>query len=77
MLNKTFINMTDTDKRDIFEDVFNETQDELGLAWWELFDGEDFEIVVERIADALGMTVEELEDDDAFRAWVDEMADEL
>jgi len=60
---------------EMFEAIFEEVMEELGLTeWWELADGDDFEIVEERITEALGHDCWE---DVDFVAWHREMAEDL
>lgn len=54
----------------LFDKVFHETMQELGLQnWWELFDSNDFEIVEKRLI--------EYQDTKEYKEWVAEMVAEL
>lgn len=64
------------DNIEIFEAIFDEVMEELGLTgWWELFDSESFDEVERRIAERYG--VEEVTDVEGFTDWYNEMAWDL
>ena len=68
--------MNRNDAFDLFEEIFDEVMDDLGLTgWWELFDSERFDEVEWRIAEAL--EVEDIDEVEWFNDWVSEMADDL
>lgn len=55
---------------DLFEEVFHEVMEELGLEnWWDLVDSDDFEIVEERLA--------AYHDTEEYREWVKMCAEDL
>lgn len=54
----------------LFDKVFNEIMEELGLVnWWELFDSNDFEMVEQRLS--------AYQDTKEYKEWVAEMVAEL
>ena len=54
----------------LFDKVFNEIMEELGLQnWWELFDSNDFEMVEQRLS--------AYQDTKEYKEWVAEMVAEL
>lgn len=60
---------------EVFEEVFGEVMEELGLeGWYELFDSEEFELVEDRIEAMFGAEVFESEE---YISWVHEMAWDL
>lgn len=65
-----------TTNTEIFEEIFWQVGDEMGLnSWWEIFDGDAFEEVERRIAQYFG--VADVWDVPEFSEWESEMADEL
>ena len=61
--------------KDIFYDIFETVQDELGLDWWELFDSENFGIVEERIRKYFGVNDEF--DIDGYDDWYNTLCEDL
>lgn len=61
--------------KDIFYDIFETVQDELGLDWWELFDSENFSIVEERICKYFGVNDEF--DIDGYDDWYNTLCEDL
>ena len=61
--------------REMFEEIFWEVAEELGVTdWWVLFDSDDFEKVEIKIADEFGVSVLEM---DVYLDWYNEMAQDL
>ena len=57
-----------------FEEIFEEIMEEMDLAWYELFDSDQFDIVEARIVAEFG---EDVLESDEYTAWTSEMAWEL
>jgi hypothetical protein len=57
-----------------FEAIFEEVMVEKGLAWWELFDSNQFDIVEARIVAEFG---EDVLDSDEYCDWTQEMGEDL
>ncbi len=63
---------------DLFDEVFGEVMDELGIGtWYELYDSGDFDTVIIRIAERMGISVDELTEREDFDEWDSEMAGDL
>lgn len=61
---------------DIFEEIFWNVAEELGItSWWELFDSEQFDMVEVRISERFG--VADATEVDGFVDWYNEMAMDL
>lgn len=57
-----------------FEEIFEEVMEEMNLAWYELFDSDQFDIVETRIVAEFG---EDVLDSDEYCDWTNEMAMDL
>lgn len=57
-----------------FEEIFEEVMEEMELAWYELFDSDQFDIVETRIVAEFG---EDVLDSDEYCDWTNEMAMDL
>ena len=61
---------------DVFDEIFCDVMDELGLSgWWELFDSGDFDEVERRIVERF--SVADVTEVEGFVEWYNIMADEL
>ena len=61
---------------DVFDEIFYDVMDELGLSdWWELFDSEAFDEVEIRIAERF--SVAEVTEIEGFVEWYNTMAEDL
>ncbi len=61
---------------DVFDEIFYDVMDELGLSdWWELFDSEVFDEVEIRIAERF--SVAEVTEIEGFVEWYNTMAEDL
>lgn len=72
--------------REMMEEIFENVCRENGMAWYEVFDGDLFEVVCEMIAVKMGLNIGEYdtwcemldwEVGGEFTAWISEMGEDL